>query len=137
MDEYAAALLDAIDRALPLWIERSMRRLSSTVDVDPTIVAVRADVIPRLRALLEADIDEQPTTPLAILRDAVRYPTEALRDAGVAEVDRDDFVRDRFPDDVYALTPASWVDVDESLVESGIAWGASKAWEHKRRHAAR
>ena len=94
----------------------------------------RADVVPRLRDLLSADVDEQRTTPLAILRDAVRYPAAVLRSAGVPPVERDAFAEQRFPDDVYNLTPATFADVDPALAESGLAWGAAKAWEHRRRH---
>ncbi len=38
-----------------------------------------------------SDIDEQRTTPLALIRGAVRYPTEVLRAAGVPPVERDRF----------------------------------------------
>ena len=40
------------------------------------------------------------------------------------------------PEDEYDLTPATWSDLDERLVGPGIAWGAAKAMEHKRRHGA-
>ena len=68
-----------------------------------------------IRALLVADIDEQRTTPLALLRQAVRYPTEVLRQAGVPPVERDRFAEQAFPDDDYDLSPATWADVDPGL----------------------
>jgi hypothetical protein len=86
-----------------------------------------------IRALLKADIAEQRTTPLALLRQAVRYPTEVLRKAGVPPVERDHFARHAFPDDDYDLSPATWADIDPGLTELGITWGAAKAFEHKRR----
>jgi hypothetical protein len=89
---------------------------------------------PRIRDLLEADIDEQHSTPLALLRQAVRYPTEVLRQAGIAPVGRDPFDRRSFPDDPYGLSPASLADVDPALVAPGISWGAAKAFVHKQRH---
>ena len=49
-------------------------------------------------------------------------------------VERDDFAREAFPDDDYDLTPASFADVDPSLFEPGVAWGAAKAWTHRQRH---
>jgi hypothetical protein len=64
----------------------------------------------------------------------VQYPTEVLRDAGAPAVERDKFSRERFPDDDYDLTPATWADIHPSLADLGIAWGAAKAFEHKRRH---
>jgi hypothetical protein len=97
----------------------------------------RDEVMPRLRTLLAADIDDQRTTPLAIVRDAVRYPTEVLAAAGVAPVQRDDFAVRAFPDDAYNLAPATFADLDPNLAEAGIAWGAAKAFEHKRRHGHR
>ena len=96
----------------------------------------RAEVGGEVRRLLLADIDEQRTTPLALLRSAVRYPTGVLREAGVPPVHRDRFASHSFPDDDYNLSPASWADVDPKLGDLGIAWGAAKAFEHKRRHQA-
>ena len=80
-----------------------------------------------MRALLALDVDAQPTTPLALVRGAVRYPTEVLASAGVRPVDRDPMAAEGFPDDVYDLTPGSLADLDPALVEAGIAWGAAKA----------
>lgn len=130
--EHATALADAIEAALPRW----MGRVAPGIDPAPIV----AEVMPRVRALLAADIDEQTTTPLAVVRDvAVPMLTAALRAAGAAAppaADRDEFARTRFPDDVYGLTPSSWADIDESLVSPGIAWGAAKAFVHKQRRSA-
>jgi hypothetical protein len=49
-------------------------------------------------------------------------------------VARDAFEQERFPDDVYGLMPASFADFGPEVGEAGLAWGAAKAWEHKRRH---
>lgn len=88
----------------------------------------------QVRALVEADIDEQRTTPLSLLRAAVRYPTEVLRAAGVPPVDRDPVQARLLPDDVYDLSPATFADVDPALAEPGMVWGAAKALAHRRRH---
>ncbi len=85
-------------------------------------------------ALLKADIDDQRTTPLALLRTAVRYPTEVLRAAGVPPVERDPIQTRLLPDDLYDLSPASFADVDPALAEPGMVWGAAKALAHRRRH---
>ncbi|HVM07350.1 MAG TPA: hypothetical protein VM345_02715 [Acidimicrobiales bacterium] len=131
MLEHATALADAIEVALPRWIGR----VAPGVDPAPIV----ADVMPRVRSLLAADIDEQTTTPLALLRDlVVPRLTAALAAAGVpplAASDRDEFARSRFPADVYGLTPSSWADIDESLTGPGIGWGAAKAFVHKTRHS--
>ena len=137
----ATALADAIEAALPGWVERCVARRAAGAGraVDPDVaraataagVRARVEVGARVRRLLALDIDEQRTNPLSLLRDAVRYPTEVLRGAGVPVVDsRDDFAIRAFPDDEYDLTPATWVDVDPSLQDPGITWGAWKAYTH-------
>ena len=133
------ALADAIEVALPGWVERSVaRRLPNA---DPAAVAVaaeraRREVGGQVRALLALDVDEQRTTPLTLLRGAVRYPTEVLQEASVPPVPRDREQRRLFPDDLYDLTPASFGDVDPSLHDLGIAWGAAKAFIHLQRRQA-
>ncbi|HSS10192.1 MAG TPA: hypothetical protein VLL25_09915 [Acidimicrobiales bacterium] len=145
MEDYASALADGIEEALPGWVERSVARIMTAWagSVPPEVASAaqeagrqaQAEVGPDVRDLLLADIDEQSTTPLAILRaDAVRYPTAVLQNAGVPPVQRDEFVEEVFPDDTYDLAPASFGDLDPNLADIGISWGAAKAFEHKRRH---
>ena len=141
---YARALADGIEAALPTWVVRSVIGLvlewSGHADPDVLLAAEEAgrragaETGAAVRALLEADIDAQTTTPLALVRAAVRYPTGVLAAAGVPEVQRDSFAEAAFPDDVYDLSPANFADIDPSLAEVGLAWGAAKAWTHKRRH---
>jgi hypothetical protein len=138
MDGPAQALGDAVESALPAWVEAAVAtRLGRAGGPDAEVAAqrARAEICPRLRALLAQDVDDQRTNPLAILREAVRYPTEVLRAAGAPPVERDDFARERFPDDDYDLTPATFADFGPGVFEAGIAWGAAKAWTHKQRHA--
>jgi hypothetical protein len=52
----------------------------------------------------------------------------------VPHVRRDEFDERADPDDVYALAPAAFADVDESLTGPGIAWGAAKAHVHMARY---
>ena len=87
-----------------------------------------------VRHLLSLDVDAQRTNPLSVVRSAVRYPTEVLRSAGVPPVRRDEFAERAFPDDIYDLSPASFADVDPSLHEPGVVWGAAKAHIHLTRH---
>jgi hypothetical protein len=142
--QYATALAERIEAALPDWVVRCVDRVfvawagssSEKIAAASRSVGERAaaDIGPELRRLLAADIDEQWTTPLDLVRSAVRYPTAVLAELGVPPVDRDEFSMRRFPEDVYGLSPASLADVDPDLAEPGIAWGAAKAFEHKRRH---
>jgi hypothetical protein len=147
VEEQARALARGVQATLQGWVERSVERVlvarCGRADAEVMIAARHAgqqavaDIGGRVEALLAQDIDEQRTNPLAVLREAVVYPTEVLRHAGVPPVERDRFSEERFPGDIYDLTPASFADIDPSLFEPGIAWGAAKAWEHKRRHGVR
>src|SRR5258705_7850635 len=113
VDEQATALADAIEAALPGWVERSVARLMTAwqgdVDDDLRRAAAEAgrqavvEVGPDVRSLLAADIDDQRTTPLSLLRGAVRFPTAVLAAAGVPPVRRDEQQERLFPDDVYDL----------------------------------
>ncbi len=88
-----------------------------------------------VRELLAADIDEQRTGPLALVRAAVRYPASVLSAAGVLPVQRDaDAVR-LFPDDAFDLSPGSFAELHPDLRVPGLEWGAAKAYVHRRRHA--
>ena len=72
----AAALADAVEAAVPSWVERSVDRIyrAWSGPPPPALVAeahaagldAAAEVGRRLRALLETDIDDQRTTPLGI-----------------------------------------------------------------------
>jgi hypothetical protein len=143
--DHAQALADAIEEAIPGWVDRCVEHLYHAWTGQPVPPELRvaaaeagraavADVGRSVRTLLEADIDQQATTPLALLRGAVRYPTAVLEQAGVAPVERDPLDEQMFPSDIYGLAPATLADLDPSLLDLGLAWGAAKAWTHKRRH---
>ena len=135
--DHGAALVGAVEAALPAWVDRMLRGLVSDHVIAATARATVDDVVPRLRGLLARDVDDQRENPLAILRDAVRHPTEALRAAGVPAPPpgaQDRFAAEHFPGDDYGLTPMTWRDVDESLHEPGIIWGALKARASMARH---
>jgi hypothetical protein len=144
MEDYASALADGIDAAVAGWVRRCVTRLVTAWagPVPPEVAAAavaageqaRQELMPRVRALLAADIDDQTTTPLALLRQAVRYPTEVLQAAGVPAVARDSWAERAFPADIYDLSPATLADIDPALADPGLMWGAAKAFEHKRRH---
>lgn len=144
---YGRELADAVDAALAGWVDRSVRRvaagqgLSLDAEAEARLAAAageaRAEGGERVRALLATDVDEQVGNPLAVLRSLVRYPTEVLRSIGARPVPRDEFAERAFPGDVYDLSPAAFADVDPSLHEPGMAWGAAKAYVHlSRRRAA-
>jgi hypothetical protein len=145
VEPHATALADAVVRAVPGWVERSVGRImrawqggapDENVMESARQAGQRAaiEVGAAMTALLSADIDEQRTTPLALLRGAVRYPTQVLQEAGVPPVERDPIQVRLLPDDLYDLSPASFADIDPSLAEPGMVWGAAKALAHRRRH---
>ena len=136
--EAACLLADGAIAALPGWVERCVTSACESAGMAGSRLGAAAhaagqqcvaEIGPELRALLAADVDAQQTTPLSILRAAVRFPTRVLADGGVPEPERDDFDASRFPDDPYGLTPASFADIDPALGPIGIAWGAAKAFE--------
>lgn len=142
--ELSTALADGIEEHLCGWTEHNVVRIATAAGIadDDTLrsLALRAgqrcrdEVGPRVRELLEMDIDDQRSTPLVLLRGAVSHATDALSSLGVPEVRRDEFERRAFPDDLYGLSPATMSDLDESLGELALMWGAGKAHMHKRRH---
>jgi hypothetical protein len=132
------ALAEAVEAALPGWVEAQVDRLVRAWAGVPPADDVRAaavdagrragaEVLPTLRELLATDVDAQRTNPLGVLRSASRYPTEVLRRAGVPPVVRDEFDERTLPDDVYGLGPLTWADLGPAVHEAGIAWGAWKA----------
>jgi hypothetical protein len=88
----------------------------------------------QLRELLGADVDQQWTTPLALVRPLVGFATVVLAKAGVPGVKRDEFQVTRFPEDEYGLTPASLAALGEEVAGLALAWGAAKALAHRQRH---
>ena len=136
MDQYSTRLLETSDQVVAKWVERLIRQHcdeqkisdSRVGDLYISVIAqVSAEVHDNLVELLSRDVFEQRTNPLAIFRQATRPITELFSNLGCSPVSRDEFAERSFPDDVYGLSPATWVDIDEALVEPGIEWGAWKA----------
>lgn len=98
---------------------------------------VAAEVEAALTAFADSDVDAQATTPVSVLRVAVSAPTALLREIGVPPLRRDRFSEARFPEDIYGLMPSSLKEVDPSLGEVAVVWGAAKAMAHRRRHERR
>ena len=131
--ELYGALADVVEVWLVRVVEDAARRRAGAVTPElaaaarTTAAAIAPGVLDRVAALLAADVDDQRGNPLAARRAAVG-PANALLDAhGVPPARRDEFDERHFPDDVHALGPAAWRDVDESLHEPGLVWGAWKA----------
>jgi|GEM_PF-127766 len=139
--DYAQALVAAVDAELDGWVRRSIAQRAPTDAAAAEIervtatatAATRAHVVPRVQVLLAADIAEQRTGPLDLLRSSVHFATEALHELGATRVERGEFEQRAFPDDHFDLSPASFADVAPALHEPGLLWGAAKAHVHLRR----
>lgn len=134
---YAGELADAVEHALPGWVERSVeRRYPGSLPDDVRQRAHEAgqraagEVGGQVRDLLRTDIDQQWTNPLSLLRAAVRYPGSVLEAAGAPRPPRDSEAIRLHPDDHFDLVPAAFADVDPALHEPGLVWGAAKAHVH-------
>ena len=145
---YADRLADAVDASLEDWVVHCVevrasdagierrRRTSGRCPRRGGEVSGRGGD-PGQRQLFDLDIDEQPTTPLTILRGAVYHPTAVLGAQGVAVsprgVRRDQLSRRRLrpgTGDVRRRQPGP-------RAIPGLRWGAAKAHVHlKRRRAA-
>jgi hypothetical protein len=137
VDEYSGALLAAAEKVTEAWLMRcvvttavgSSRQSIVELDVAAREMAAVAGpaTMAALALLLDTDPDRQRTNPLSIFRAAIRYPTEVLVRMGVPTSFRPSFEARVLPDDIYGLSPATWADIDETLVEPGLIWGAWKA----------
>lgn len=118
-------IMEAISVRYPGPLPDELRQRADDVARKATIEMSEA-----LGDLLALDIDEQWTNPLSIIRSVVKYPTQLLQAAGVPAVARDAQLLELYPDDVYALSPASFADLGPGVHEPGLAWGAAKAHVH-------
>ncbi len=142
LPEPAADLLAVATSVTPRWLRRITTEAATNGGVDASAFGDDLDVLVRsassglideLRRLLATDVDDQRTNPLSLYRDAVAAPTGFLRSIGVPPPPPDHFAAERFPDDVYRIGPAAWSDIDPSLHEPGLVWGAWKAMTVLRR----
>jgi hypothetical protein len=90
--------------------------------------AAQQRVVAELRALLALDPAAQARTPLEIVRELRREPTEVLMAIGVGAIARDPFEERAMPDDPYDLAPRTLSDLgDDELGPMQLAWGLGKA----------
>jgi len=124
------------------WLVGAVRQVAATqgitgdepvLEAEAMAVRTRDELVPRLRHLLAQDVDEQATTPLALLREAVGPATGLLHELGAEPVERDEFAVRAFPEDAFGLVPAAFEDLAPELRDPGLTWGAAKAFVHLRR----
>jgi hypothetical protein len=141
-------IVDGVARELPGWAVREVLRLLDAWGTDPATrarVAGEADaagraatarVVAELEALLARDAEDQPATPLQVVRSAYREPGAVLARAGVPAVVRDEFDERTLPDDRYGLAPRDLGALgDPELAPLLLAWGVGKATVVRARRA--
>ncbi|MFM7870924.1 MAG: hypothetical protein ACKPBG_04495, partial [Actinomycetota bacterium] len=117
MDPQPRRLIEVAEAVTPAWAEHLLCRLVPDPDValrqrlSDIAAAVTASVTTGLRELFELDPEAQRTNPLTIFRQATAPISELAMGLGVPPVQRDEFARRSFPDDVYGLNPATWADI--------------------------
>ena len=135
LDEAPAALLVGARRIVPIWLRRVATDACARGGVDSGDVAdgldrlveqVSGTTLAQLAELLATDVDRQRTTPLSVLRGAVLPVADFLRAHGVAPPANAASGTVSAADE-YRLEPANWSDIDPSLHEPGLRWGAWKA----------
>jgi hypothetical protein len=82
-----------------------------------------------LSDLLDVAAADQRRSPLELFQEAMRFPTEALKAAGVPHVSRDPVSESALPGDLYDLAPASSQALGEDVWLAHLEWGANKATE--------
>lgn len=140
LQAYAEDLAKQIDVGLPEWIRESLGRflgqdqlLELQGETEAAEREASTQLMVQLRRFLDQDIDQQRTTPLAILRQAVPLVTRILQQAGVPHANRDRDAARIHPDDYYDLTPASYGDFGDDVQQASLLWGAAKAHIHIQR----
>jgi len=133
LDEAPATLLTAARRVVPTWLRRLATQAYVRGGGDPAVVAAELDrtvdaaadaALQRLAELLATDVDHQRTTPLSVFRDATVPVADLLR---VHDVPPPAANPASPATDDYQLQPATWADIDPTLHEPGLTWGAWKA----------
>jgi hypothetical protein len=141
MDEGAARLIDGVERLGAAWVVAAvtgivdawgrldpLARTNALAAAQTAGEAAAGRVAAELRALFATDVADQRVTPLEIIKSLRAEATAVLRDAGIPEVERDEFETRSFPDDVYAIVLKSPAELgDDDLGGALLAWGMGKA----------
>lgn len=141
MSDAQESILAGVEQLAAGWVVRTVLGVVDAWgrldDAARTEVAARARVAGdrgtervagALRALFATAPAAQRSTPLELVRTLRFEVTEVLAEAGVPEVERDQFDVRAFPDDVYGIVPRSLADLgDEDLGPALLAWGMGKA----------
>ncbi|MEZ5246445.1 MAG: hypothetical protein R2707_15190 [Acidimicrobiales bacterium] len=132
----ARELTGLLERLVPEWLHRCASTVAPDLASDQLEAAISDTMdalVPELRRVLSADVDAGAGNPLAAIRAATGGITRLLVDRRAVPPPRDEFDVRAFPDDLFGFGPASFADIDPTLHEPGLLWGAARAHVHLRR----
>jgi hypothetical protein len=141
MEEAAARILDGVEQHAAAWVLRAVTNILDAwgrLDTSAYVAAIAhardegnfaaERVTAELAVFFATDVDDQRTTPLAIVRSLRVEATNVLMAAGVPPVERDPYDERAFPDDIYGIVPKDLGELgDEDLGGALIAWGLGKS----------
>lgn len=129
MSPEAARLRQALVEAFPSYVHRMIeeRGLPEDPSVAPALVEGRDWLAATLDDLLDRPAAQQDRSPMQVFREALRIPTAAFEEIGLAPVDRDPVDVALLPEDRYGLAPAGSQDLGDEPWHAHVEWGISKA----------
>lgn len=127
MPEASARLREALVEVYPRHVRERVTATRPVPGLDEAIGRGAGWLDEALDELLSRPFSDQPRGPLEVFQEAMRFPTEALTDAGVEPASRDPVTENALPGDVYDLAPASTRDLPEWVWTIHLEWGATKA----------
>lgn len=95
--------------------------------LDAAITEAETWLDTRFGQWMEATPTRQAGSPLAMFREALRFPSAALLSAGAEAVDRDPQQVEALPGDVLDLSPATSQQLGEEAFAAHVAWGLGRA----------
>jgi len=131
MNPASASLHAALVAAYEPYVRQAMvtRGLATPPAVVDAVQEGRVWLEGALHTLLALPFEAQRRSPLEVFQEALRFPTESIRETGVPPVLRDDAARRALPGDLYDLAPASSRDLGDSAWQAHLGWGVAKAKE--------
>ncbi len=129
MNDAAQELMTSMLSAYAGYIERRLQELGvdRPPSFDDALAEGRAWLQDNLEALLVVPFAEQRRGPLEVFQEAMRFPTDALAEAGIEPLRRDPGAVAALPGDLFSLAPASSRPLGDEVWTAHLAWGAEKA----------
>ena len=129
MNEQDDAVVDAFLGAYPDYVAERIASIHGSMDdaVRAAIEDGAAWLSATLKDLLDLSFSEQARGPLEVFQEAMRFPTAALVEQGIAQPERDEAAVAALPGDLFGFAPAASHEIGEVAWHAHLAWGAAKA----------